>query len=300
LVEHPALQNVRLIQSLLAGINNYEGVDLPKGAKFCNGGDIHLMPTAWHTSLMVGMVLKQFPRWFENTKAGQWKAAYHELLGRRKTTMVPDGEYRGVRGLRNSRILVLGMGPIGIKTANILKAQGAQNHNIEGIAYTVDNQDVREGYTVYSRDRMHERLKLADIVICLLPGTPEAQNTIGEAELKLIKSTTVIINAGRGGTVNEAAIKKAIEAKQIAYYATDVATEEPAKPNWILHKMHDFFFTPHIAGGGEDAFDAAADMLSDNIAALKTGSAFRCLVHNVAQGYRGWVSPTTKAPALNA
>lgn len=292
LVEHPSLRSVKLIQSLLAGINNYEGVSIPPDAKFCNGGEIHLMPTAWHTATMVSTVLRQFPRWFGNTVRGVWEPAYHELLGRRDPSKpVPEGAYRGPRGLSNSRILVLGMGPIGLKTSKILEVSGARPQNIEGIAASVTDVQTREGYQVYSRARMHERLAQADIVICLLPGTPEAKDTIGAPELALMKSSAVIINTGRGGTVNEPAILDALKSKRIAYYATDVATVEPAGADWILHSAPDFLFTPHIAGGGEDAFIKAAEVLEANNIALQTGANFVGLVEDRTRGFRGYHGP---------
>ena len=77
------------------------------------------------------------------------------------------------------------------------------------------------------RVEMEDILKEADVVSIHTPLTPKTKNMIGEKELKLMKSTGILINCARGGIINEEALCKALSENWIHSAATDVVVHEP-------------------------------------------------------------------------
>ena len=87
--------------------------------------------------------------------------------------------------------------------------------------------------------------------------TPETRNLIGEAELAAMKPTCHLINIGRGGVVDQAALFTALQEHHLAGVALDVFTEEPLPPASPFWRMPNVIVTPHI-GGISDAYQLRA------------------------------------------
>lgn len=117
----------------------------------------------------------------------------------------------------------------------------------------------------------------ADVLTLHCPLTPQTQGLIGGRELRLMKSSALLINTARGGLVDEAALITALKEKWIAGAGFDVITVEPP-PNG--HPMLDpellalpnFLLTPHVAWASRPAMQSLADQLIDNIEAFAAGS----------------------------
>jgi glycerate dehydrogenase len=85
----------------------------------------------------------------------------------------------------------------------------------------------------------------------------------------------LLINAARGGLVDEPALIRALDRDLIAGAGFDVATEEPAPPDHPLLTLAgrpNFILTPHVAWASAQAIQALADQLIDNIEAFVAGS----------------------------
>ena len=90
----------------------------------------------------------------------------------------------------------------------------------------------------------------------------------------------LLINTGRGGLVDEAAVGPALEAGQIAGAAFDVTSVEPPPadhPFMGLLSRPDFILTPHVAWASAEAIQALADQLIDNIEAFAGGTPVNCV-----------------------
>ena len=100
---------------------------------------------------------------------------------------------------------------------------------------------------------LEEVLKLSDVVSLHVPLLPATQNLIGARELALMKPNAVLIQASRGGIVDEVALANCLSAGQLGGVAIDVySTEPPGQNHPLLALQGDasrrILFTPHVAG----------------------------------------------------
>ena len=122
--------------------------------------------------------------------------------------------------------------------------------------------------------RFETVLEEADVLTFHVPLRPETRDMIGAAEFALMQRRPLIINAGRGGLVNEAALAEALVAGKIAGAGFDVTSVEPMPadhPFQALLGRPDFILTPHVAWASRQATQAVADQVFANIDALIAG-----------------------------
>ena len=103
---------------------------------------------------------------------------------------------------------------------------------------------------VSSREEVFEK---ADYVSLHVPATPETVNSVGEKELAGMKKTAFLINTARGSIIDEEALIKALEEKQIAGAALDVTREEPFSRENKLLEMDNVLTAPHIGAATKEA-----------------------------------------------
>ena len=101
-----------------------------------------------------------------------------------------------------------------------------------------------------------ELLAKSDFISMHLPATPEAVGFLKEQHFRQMKKTAIFINTGRGPTVNEAALIKALQEKWIAGAGLDVLEQEPPKPDNPLLAMPHVILSPHNASASA-RFDPA-------------------------------------------
>lgn len=99
---------------------------------------------------------------------------------------------------------------------------------------------------------METLLAESDFISLHIPYLPEIGAVIGEKELKQMKKTAYLINAARGGVVDEAALVAALDAGEIAGAALDVFEEEPTKNQAVLNHPK-ISLTPHIGAATDEA-----------------------------------------------
>jgi len=92
-----------------------------------------------------------------------------------------------------------------------------------------------------------ELLAQADIVSMHAPSTPSAQHMLREEHFRAMQRTALFVNTGRGPTVDEPALVKALQEGWIAGAGLDVLEEEPVTPSNPLLKMDNVILTPHVA-----------------------------------------------------
>ena len=149
-----------------------------------------------------------------------------------------------VRSIRGSRIMLLGTGDIGREAARRLRAFGPER--IVGVNRSGRNP---EGLfdAVVPVDRLDEALPEADLVVMSLPGTEEARNTLDARRLALLPEGAILVNVGRGNSIDEAAlIERLREGRLMA--ALDVFNREPLPADSPLWDCSNLLITPHVAG----------------------------------------------------
>jgi glyoxylate reductase len=114
-------------------------------------------------------------------------------------------------------------------------------------------------------------LRQADIVILILPYTPETHHYIGKAELARMKVSAVLINMARGGIVDDTALADALKTGRIWSAGVDVYENEPVV-NPALFDLTNVVLTPHIASATEATRRAMTMLAAQNCVAALTGA----------------------------
>nr|PZN29384.1 MAG: hypothetical protein DIU80_09430 [Chloroflexota bacterium] len=133
-------------------------------------------------------------------------------------------------------------------------------------------------------DRLRERLPHADVVVLTAPLTRETRGLIGEAELRAMRPSAYLINIGRGGTVDEPALVRALREGWIAGAALDVFAQEPLPEDSPLWEMEQVIITGHYAGMTPRYNERAMAILLDNLRRYRAGEELRNVVDKQA-GY---------------
>jgi len=115
-----------------------------------------------------------------------------------------------------------------------------------------------------------ELLAKSDIVMLILPYTPDTHHYIGAAELATMKSSAVLVNMARGGIVDDAALIEALKAKTIWAAGLDVYENEPRlNPGFLA--LENVVLSPHIASASEPTRRAMAMTAARNLVAALGG-----------------------------
>ena len=149
-----------------------------------------------------------------------------------------------VTSIEGSTVLVLGLGDIGGRYAQKMKALGAY---VIGVRRTEKPKPdyLDEQYTM---DRLDELLPRADIVAMVLPGGEATTHLMDETRLRLMKKTAYLINDGRGGAIDPEALKKVLAEGHLGGAALDVTEPEPLPADDPLWDNEKVIITPHISG----------------------------------------------------
>jgi len=114
----------------------------------------------------------------------------------------------------------------------------------------------------------HEVLETSDVITLHSPLTPETRGMIAMPEFEAMKRKPLIVNTARGGLIDEAALVRALDAGLIAGAGFDVVDGEPPRPDNPLMRAAarpNVILTPHVAWASDEAQQALADQLIDNV-----------------------------------
>lgn len=140
-------------------------------------------------------------------------------------------------------VLVLGMGHIGGTTADLMQHLG---FDVTGWSRSPKQ---REGITcLHGPQALQEALKTADFVCAILPSTPLTRGLLDAAMLAQFKPGAVLINAGRGDLIDEAALMSALDQGRPGHAVLDVVSEEPLPQGNPLWRHPSVTLTPHVSG----------------------------------------------------
>ena len=170
-----------------------------------------------------------------------------------------------MRDLNGKTLAIFGRGNIGQTLATYAQAFKMKVVFVEH----KHAETVRDGYVSFD-----EAVRTADALSLHCPLTPETANMIGEAELQQMKPGAILINCGRGGLVDEAALVAALKYGQIGGAGFDVLTQEPPRDGNPLLKarLPNLIVTPHIAWASQEAANRLFDILVDNINRFVAGN----------------------------
>ena len=125
---------------------------------------------------------------------------------------------------------------------------------------------------------LEEVLRRADVITLHVPLTDATANLIAEPQLKQMKRTAVIVNAARGGVINEQALQRALSEKWIAGAAIDVFADEPLPSDHPLRSLPNVVLTPHLGAATAEAQQNVAIEIAEAVrAALVEGDLSRAV-----------------------
>jgi len=107
-------------------------------------------------------------------------------------------------------------------------------------------------------------LREADLVTIHVPKNKTTANLLSRERIQSMKKGAFLVNTARGGLVDEAALQEALTQRHLAGAALDVLSEEPPT-DWSQWKHPNFFITPHIGGGSEEAVLAMGRAAIENL-----------------------------------
>lgn len=190
-------------------------------------------------SLMLS-IARSIPFGNNQTKAGEWP----HLFG---------------ADVYGQKIGIIGLGAIGKEVA-----KRAKGFNMEVLAYDPFIDTAYADENQIQSVQLDTLLRESDFVTLHMPLVKETLHLISEPQLSVMKPTAFIVNASRGGIINENALYKALKNNTIAGAALDVFEEEPVKES-PLFDLDNFIAMPHVAGYTPGAINILSEVCAENI-----------------------------------
>jgi glycerate dehydrogenase len=256
-LKEPELRALRSLRFIAVAATGVDMVDLP----YCRANNItvsnvpnytvHSVPE--HVFMLILALRRNLMNYRRAVQAGMWQ----------KSPMFTMMDYT-IRGLAGTTLGIIGYGKLGQAVEKIARAFGMEVL----IAERKHADTIRPG-----RHALEEVLGRSDVVTIHTPLTPETRKLIGSSELTRMKPTALLINAARGGIVDETALGQALRQGMLAGAGIDVLTDEPpAAGNPLLDlDLPNLIVTPHVGWASDQSLQALANAVVENIEAFVAG-----------------------------
>jgi phosphoglycerate dehydrogenase-like enzyme len=244
-----ALPRLRLVQLTSAGAEKFVG-QLPERVTLCNARGAHTPATAeWAVAAMLA-AQRGIPHFTREQDAGRWSPrTEHSVVG--------------------ARVLVVGAGDIGSTIGRMLAGFDVE------LTYVA--RTARDG--VRSTAELPELLPHADIVVLIVPVTPQTTGMVDAAFLAAMKDDALLVNAARGVVVDTDALLAELTSGRLRA-AVDVTDPEPLPEGHPLWSAPGLLLTPHVAGAVPDTDARATAAVTDQLARVLAGEPLQNVVHD--------------------
>ncbi|MBR6323299.1 MAG: D-2-hydroxyacid dehydrogenase [Lachnospiraceae bacterium] len=219
---------LRWFCSPAAGVDHFvkPWEDAPAGAVFSNSSGAYGVTISEHIIMVTLEIMRQ-------------RESYRQIVSRREwARLLP------VKSILGSRIMLLGTGDIGCET--VRKLRGFRPATIVGM-----NTSGRNPEGLFDRtekiDDLSELLPETDVLIMSLPGTKATRHILDGKMLALLPDGAIIVNVGRGSSIDEAALLPELQAGRL-FAALDVFEKEPLPQDSPLYEAPNLLITPHVSG----------------------------------------------------
>lgn len=179
------------------------------------------------------------------------------------------------------RVLVVGVGSIGHAIGRTCSAVGM---TVRGVG-----SEPRPGDEVFGRvigpDGLAEACRWADYVVDVLPATAGTRHLFDDEVFGAMRPSTRFVNVGRGSTVDQSALVRAIREERLAGAALDVFEEEPLPEDSPLWELPNVIVSPHASGGAAGSREQLVELFVENLQRYLTGRPMK----NVVDKERGYV-----------
>ena len=237
------------VQGSWAGIETPQAQKLISHSKvFSHGGGLHAIPIATYVFAQILRSIKSIDSHIELQKQKNWKQ------------MMSVGE------LTDMTIGITGFGGIGQEVARMAKAFRMKVYATKRTPVLSDNLD-----QLFKPSELDNMLPMCDFIVNCLPSSPETHKIFSESQFKKMKPSAMFINVGRGESVDEPSLAKALEDKEILCAALDTTDPEPLDVNSPLWTLENCYITPHDSAWGPRAPQRAVELFVANFKRLQEG-----------------------------
>jgi phosphoglycerate dehydrogenase-like enzyme len=216
------MPRLRVVQTLTAGVDS-AWPHLPDGVTLCNAAGVHDASTA---ELAVGLVLASLRGIDEFARAqqsGEWRHARHESLA-------------------DKRVLVIGAGHVGSAITRRLEP-----FEVEIVRVGRTHRVNEHGVVVHGVDELPDLLPAADVVVLVVPQTPETTGMVDAGFLARMRPGALLVNVARGAVVVTDDLVDAVRRGHVRA-ALDVTDPEPLPPDHPLWTLPGVLISPHVGG----------------------------------------------------
>jgi phosphoglycerate dehydrogenase-like enzyme len=258
--------DLRWVQVHMAGVNTlydhplYAQTELP----IATASGVHAATIAEYAITVMLALAHRVPRMVEWKAKGGWPTDLD-----RWPLFVPS-EVRG------ATLGIIGYGSIGRELARIAKSAFAmtvlackrdpRRRADDGYALPgTGDPDGRLPDAWFGPDAVLALLARADVVVMCAPLTRETERMIDARALAAMKPSAYVINVGRGASVDEVALARALSEGRIAGAAIDVFSEEPPPPGHPLYDAPNVIVSPHVSGFLPSYDDKCTDLFAENL-----------------------------------
>ena len=259
--ENPHLQWVHCMAAGAGGAVKASGLDQETLQKFkvTTSAGVHALPLAEFAALGILNGFKRSAELAQDQAAKVWPQL-------RTPTRLVSG----------SKLVVAGLGEIGLETARIARALGMK---VSGTKRTVEPIEGIE--QVSDNDGLAGLLATADAVVNTLPGTPYTEGLFSREAFSAMKPRTVFVNVGRGTVVDEEALLEALDNGQLSYACLDVFAVEPLPQESPLWNHPNVMVSPHTSALSAAENRLIAERFASNLRTFLDGGDLPHLVDTV-------------------
>jgi phosphoglycerate dehydrogenase-like enzyme len=231
---------LRLVQALVSGVERWAG-HLPPGCALTSArGASGAAVAEWALTMLLALT--------------------RDLPGFAAAQTTQTWDYRPTSSLVGARVLVLGMGDVG---GHLARCLAPFTPNV-----TVAGRTARPGALDLAQAR--EVLPDQDAVVLTLPLAPETRGLVDAAFLNRMKPGAVLVNAGRGGLIDQEALADRLKAGCLRA-ALDVTDPEPLPPGHLLWACPGLIITPHIAAATHGELERLWKVAAEQIQVFLSG-----------------------------
>jgi phosphoglycerate dehydrogenase-like enzyme len=246
----PSLDGLKVVQSFSAGIDSLIG-RVPEGITLCDAAGVHDISVSEWAVMAILAVRRGLPEHVRSQHEGAWRP---------RTEINPED-------LDGAQVMILGYGSIGRTLERYLTPFGVEVVRVARRA--------RDG--VSGTDQLPRLLPRVDIVVNLLPLTPQTRGLIDAGFLAHMRPGALLVNASRGAVVDTDALLEALNAHRIRA-ALDVTDPEPLPEDHPLWTAPGLLLTPHVAGDVAAENRRAWQLVADQVVRYGAGEPLRNVV----------------------
>ncbi|RBY96644.1 phosphoglycerate dehydrogenase [Blastococcus sp. TF02-8] len=238
-----AAPNLKVVARAGIGLDNVDvAAATERGVMVVNAPTSNIVSAAEHAVALLLAAARHIPAADASLREGKWARS----------------KFTGVE-VTEKTVGVVGLGRIGQLVAQRLAA-----FDVELIAYDPYIQPGRAAQLGVRMVSLEELLQQADFITIHLPKTPETLGLIGAEELATTKRGVIIVNAARGGLVDEAALAEALRSGQVGAAGIDVYAKEPCTDS-PLFGLPNTVVTPHLGASTTEAQDKAGAAVARSV-----------------------------------